>query len=296
MLTGATGFLGSHFARRIDLRHYQTHLFSRHANPARNISTMDLTVFSGLQKLVADIEADVIVHLGGLVNLTRDFDVAKKCIDANILGTLNLLEATRGHAPKLFIYVSTEEVYGDASIPYKEETSLTHPPSPYAMTKLAGEHICSMYGKYFGFSVLILRVSTMYGPGETEKRFIPSIIMKALHGKEIPLNSGKKLRDYIFVEDVVDALLACLDWSDRKNSAIVNIGGGKSYTLKSVVEKIVKLCQSTSSIRYGAFPDRVLESDVWNMDITRAKKILHWVPKTPLEAGLLKTIEYYKDK
>ncbi len=256
---------------------------------------MDLTAFSAVQKITADIEPDVIVHLGGLVNLTRDFDVAKKCIDANILGSLHLLEATRSHAPKLFIYVSTEEVYGDVSIPYKEESSLTHPPSPYAMTKLAGEHVSCMYGKYLGFPVIILRVSTMYGPGETDKRFIPSIIMKALRGVGIPLNSGKKSRDYVFVEDVADALLACLDWRGRKNTEVVNIGGGTSYTLKSVVEKIVRLCQSTSSVRCGVFPDRILESDVWNMDITRAKKILHWVPKTSLEEGLLKTIEYYKN-
>lgn len=286
LLTGATGFLGSHFACRIDSHTYQTYLFSRH--------DMDLTVFSDVQKTVGEVEPDVIVHLGGLVNLTRDFDVAKKCIDANILGTLNLLETTRDHSPKLFIYVSTEEVYGDAPIPYKEEMSLTHPPSPYAMTKLAGEHVCTMYGKYFGFPVIILRVSTMYGPGETDKRFIPSIIMKALRGKDIPLNSGKKSRDYVFVEDVVDALLACLELPSSKNTEVVNIGGGKSYTLKSVVEKIVRLCQSTSSIRYGVIPERLIEANTWNMDIKKAKQILGWCPKTTLEEGLSQTIAYYK--
>lgn len=277
--------MGSHFAVRIDPRMYQSYLVSRR--------DMDLTVFPVVQKITGDIEPDVIVHMGGLVNLTRDFDVAKRCIDANISGTLHLLEAIRSHVPKLFIYVSTEEIYGEAQVPYKED-SLPTPPSPYAMTKLAGEHLCNMYGKYLGFPVIILRVSTMYGPKDSINRFIPSIICKALHGQDIPLNSGKKLRDYVFVEDVADALLACLDWTGKQNTEVVNIGGGKSYTLKSVVEKIVRLCQSTSSVRFGVFPDRMLESDVWKMDIERAKNILHWVPRTPLEEGLLKTIEYYK--
>lgn len=287
MLTGATGFLGRHFACRIDPHVYHPHLFSR--------QNMDLTVFSDVKKIVPDMKPDIIVHLGGLVNLTRDFDVAKKCIDVNILGTLNLLEATRSHPPGVFVYVSTEEVYGDVPVPYKEETSLIHPPSPYAMTKVAGEQLCSMYGKLLGFPVMVLRVSTMYGPNDSESRFIPGIIRKALRGEDIPLNSGKKLRDYIFVEDVVDALLACLHWHGADTIEVVNIGGGKPYTLKWAVEKIVQLCQSTSTIRYGAFPDRLLEASIWEMDIRKAKRILGWHPKTSLEEGLSKTIEYYRN-
>lgn len=294
MLTGATGFLGSHFAARIYPCNYQTHLFSRHADPARNIHTMDLTVFSSVQKIVVDIEPDVIVHLGGLVNLTRDFEVAKKCIDSNILGTLNLLEATRGHAPKLFIYVSTEEVYGNSPIPYKEETSLTHPPSPYAMTKLAGEHLCDMYGRYLGFPVVILRIGTMYGPGDSVKRFIPGIITRAIRNEDILLNSGKKARDYVFVEDAIDALMACLGRQNQVGTMVVNIGGGRPYTLRVVVQKIIALCHSTSVIHFNALPDRMLESDIWHMDITNARKVLGWTPKTSLTGGLGQAIRYYR--
>jgi len=295
MLTGAMGFLGSHFLNRIDTHDYQPYYFSLHADSKKNISVMDLTAFSDVQKIVSDTKPDIIVHLGGLVDLTRDFGVAKKCIDTNLVGTLNLLEATRSHVPKLFIYVSTEEIYGDAPVPYKED-SLPAPPSPYAVTKVAAEYLCNLYGKYLGFPVVILRVGTMYGPKDSEKRFLPTVISQALRNKDILLNSGKKLRDYVFVDDVVDALLACLKLSGSKKSEIVNIGGGKSYTLKWAVEKIVQLCQSTSSIKYGAFPDRSLEADIWNMDLRKAKQMLGWSPKTSLGDGLSKTIEYYRNK
>jgi len=286
LVTGATGFLGSHFVEGIDARAYQVHPFSQH--------TMDLTDFKSVQKAVAGVTPDVIVHLGGLVDLTRNFDVAAKCIDVNISGTLHVLEAIREHAPKLFIYISTEEVYGNAPIPYKEDVTLLHPPSPYAMTKVAGEQLCGMYGRYLGFPVIILRVGTMYGPNDSGKRFIPGIIRNALRGADILLNSGNKLRDYVFVKDVVDALIRCLDIREKKDVMEINIGGGKSFTLRFLVEKIVELCQSTSSIRYGAFPDRQLEADVWKMEIKKAKRILGWEPKTSLEDGLSQTIEYYK--
>lgn len=293
LVTGATGFLGSHVAERIKKINIQSFLFAGHEDREKKVHKMDLADVGAIRQIFTDTKPDIVIHLGGMVDLTRDFQVAKDCIDTNLLGTLHIVESMRTVKPKLLIYVSTEEIYGSAPIPYRE-TSLPHPPSPYAMTKLGGEHLSAMYGGYLGFPVVILRVGTMYGPAETEKRFIPSVIMKALRNETIPLNSGKKARDYVFVEDVARALIACLDLQKSEGSEVINIGGGTSYSLRLVARKIVALCHSRSDIHFDVFPDRILESDIWHMDITKAKKFLNWEPKISLDQGLRQTIAYYR--
>ena len=262
-----------------------------HEDVESNIQKLDLTSFARVSDYINETRPDVVFHLGGFVDLTRTFDVARRCINVNVIGTTHLLEALRNNPPKCFIFASTEEVYGEGDIPYKEECT-TYPPSPYAISKLAAEHMCRMYANQYGFALIIFRIGTMYGPHQPEHRYIHQTIKKALANEDIPLNSGTKKRDYIYVDDVVDAMVKAFELKRHHGVEVINLGSGINMTLKSLVEKIVRLTNSTSTLRIGQIPDRISEADDWLLDIVKAKKILDWEPKTDIESGLKVSIEF----
>lgn len=283
-VTGSTGFIGSHLSERLRLAGHAVISFKG-----------DLLDLAAAKKSLYQAKPSVVYHLGALVDLSRNYDTALSCIDINIKGTLNLLEALRGSTIKRFIYTSTEEVYGDNKLPYREH-QLPNPPSPYAVSKIAAEQLIKLYAYELGFTALLFRIGTAYGPHQPLNRLIPQIILKALQNEDIPLNSGKKKRDYIFIDDVIDALCLALDTSIPHAVEILNLGGGKQYSLRDLVQKILSFSKSESRPQFGAFPDRIFEADEWFLDSSKAKRILKWRPKTSLRVGLGKMIAHYKEK
>lgn len=293
LVTGATGFLGKHLIEYLINDGNEIYQTAKSTGDDLSIHSLDLIDANLIKEEIKKIKPSVIYHLGGLVNLSRDFEVAKKCLDINVKGTLNLLDALRGYVPARLIFTSTEEVYGNIQIPYYENY-LCFPPSPYAISKVASENLCNFYSQELGFSLIIFRIGTMYGPKDSFSRFIPQIITKALKNEDIPVNSGLKKRDYIYVGDAAKALAIAENVKIINKSETVNIGGGVSYKLIDLVEIILNLTKSKSKILVGKLPERITESSEWLLSNTKAKKILNWGPETPLAGGLKKTIEYYK--
>lgn len=293
LVTGATGFLGKNVCKRLLSMPGMADILMTggHEDIETSIQKLDLTNFVNVSDYINETRPDIVFHLGGFVDLTRTFDVAKRCINVNVIGTTHLLEALSRNPPKCFILASTEEVYGEGDIPYKEENT-TYPPSPYSISKLTAEHMSRMYAIQCGYPLIIFRIGTMYGPHQPEHRYIHQTINKALANEEIPLNSGTKKRDYIYVDDVVDAMVKVFELKRYHGVEVINLGSGTNMTLKSLVEKIVRLTNSTSTLRIGQIPDRISEADDWLLDIVKAKKILDWEPKTDIESGLKATIEF----
>lgn len=283
MITGAGGFLGSQLIKRLKTKK-KYNLFT---------DRIDLLNPKQLKSAIKEIKPDVIFHLAAYVNLSRDFLTAEKCIDINLKGTLNLLEALRNSPPSKFIFTSTEEVYNGESVPFSENKTL-NPPSPYSVSKIASEYLCKLYVRELDFSLIIFRLATFYGPENPTHRLIPQIIINALNNKDILLNSAKKKRDYLYVNDAVAALEKAIEQTQKEKIEIINLGGGKLYTLADLVSKVVILTNSRSKIIYDVYPDRVMEADEWLLDIKKAEKVLDWKPKTTLDEGLKKTIEYFK--
>lgn len=281
-ITGATGFLGSSLTHELTKNSVKVYSFKG-----------DLSDFSQVFESIKKISPDIIYHLGAVVDLSRDFDVANNTIDINIKGTLNVLESIRTFPIKRFIYTSTEEIYGNNKIPYKE-TMLPEPPSPYAVSKVASESFIKMYANELKFSAIIFRIGTIYGPGQPLNRFFPQIISQALSGQEIKLNSGKKKRDYIFIDDTISALVKAKKISMKNNVEILNLGGGKMYSLKVIVDKIMKISNSKSKLQWNSFPDRISEADEWLMDLQKTKKVLSWTPTTNINKGLKSLVTFQK--
>lgn len=283
LITGGTGFFGKNLVKRLKKDDFSISIFQADLKQAKEI-----------RNFILKIKPTTIYHLGAIVDLTRDFKTAEKCIDINIKGTLNLLESLRTNIPSRFIYTSTEEVYGNGPLPY-EEYQLPNPPSPYAVSKIAAEQFARIYSQELRFSLFIFRVGTAYGPEQSLTRLIPQMIVKALKNEDIPLNSGTKKRDYIFIDDVIDALILANNKNINDNNATINLGGGVQYSLKELVSEIIRLTHSKSKILFGAFPDRILEADEWLLDNQKAFKILGWKPKTSLNEGLRQMIKYCRN-
>lgn len=285
LVTGATGFLGKNLLERLRQDSEVTVFAQR----------FDLTKEQKVFSYITLSKPDMVFHLGALVDLTRSFDVARKTIEANIIGTTNLLLALAANPAKRLIFASTEEVYGEGTLPYRE-TDVPNPPSPYAATKVTGEHLVRLYRGRAAATSLVLRIGTMYGPHQPDRRLIHQIIQKAINHEDIPLTWGTKKRDYVYVGDVVEALLRAKDAKNLPAFDVINVGGQTMVSLKALADMIVAAASSSSRLRLGAIPDRIGESDEWLLDNTKAGRVLGWSPKTDIQTGMKETIVWIRKK
>ncbi|MDP2637767.1 MAG: NAD-dependent epimerase/dehydratase family protein [Candidatus Levybacteria bacterium] len=294
LLTGATGFLGFNLLNRLIKENIPHIAISRGGDVKNGIFKLNLNNIASVKKFISFHKFSAVFHFAGFVNLNREYVVAKKCIDNNMLGTLNLLEACKDIPLKKFIYSSTEEVYGNNKIPYSE-TQIPFPPSPYSISKLTSENLIRYYSNINHFKSIILRLATTYGPYMNKSKFISKAIINALDNRTIQLNSGQKKRNYVFVDDVIDAFLLAYRKSLFVETITINIGQNSSIKLSDFINKIVSISNSSSCIKYGALPERATESSEWLMNLSLAKEMLNWAPKIGLDDGLRKTIKFYKD-
>lgn len=293
LLTGATGFLGSNLRDHLVNKNIPHIAISRSGNKVKGILDLNLHDSSEVQRFFSKNKFTTVLHVAGFVNLSRDYATTLKCIEDNIIATINLLEACKNNNKIRFIFASTEEIYGSNTLPYTEIQNPA-PPSPYSISKLTAENYISYYSEIYNINSIILRLGTMYGPYMKKDRLIYQIINNAINNQPIMLNSGKKERDYMFVEDAVDAFLLASKKSISGKSITINIGFNKSIKLQDLVKKILAILKSSSHVRYNVLPERNNENKKWIMDTSRAKELLDWYPKTTIEEGLKKTIEHYK--
>lgn len=255
---------------------------------------VDLLDFKKLKIEINKIKPSVILHLGAYVVLDRNYAVACMCIDVNIKGTLNLIEAVKNLPLKKFIFFSTEEVYGENRTPYKE-TQIPMPPSPYAVSKLAAENLCLLYHNLYNVPAVIMRIATIFGYHQPEARFIPGMMIKATKHEPLLLNSGKNKRDYLFIDSLLEAIDSAIK-TKEVDGEIFNIGHSKSISGKMLAKKVVELSGSSSKIILNSFPDREGESKEWAMDNQKAKRILKWKANNSIDEDIVKTINFYKNK
>lgn len=299
LITGASSFYGSHLLKQLKDSGYNILATANHENKDKDIIKADLTEIDQLRNVVNKFLPDIVIHIGALVDLSRDFTIGKQCIEVNTIGTMNVLEVVKEYNP-LVIYISSEEVYGNTPIPFIEDQTVD-PPSPYAISKIAAEYFCKWYGIEYNFPVIIVRLGTLYGLDQPSHKYFRNIIECALKNAPIPCNSGQKLRDYLYVNDGVDLIKKIIEngqekTNELKENNIINGTGGIAYSLLQVIDTIKKLTNSSSIVQIGAIPDRITERNEWLADISKAKKVFGWEPKVNLENGLKTVIDYINKK
>ena len=295
LIVGGTGFIGYHLARKSLTKGWQVTSIS--SNPPKKIRYLsrvkyiicDITKKNILKKNI-NKSFDYVVNLGGYV----DHSNKKKTYESHYLGCKNLTAIFLKKIPKTFVQIGSCVEYGNLKSPQKENTK-SNPKlirSVYGKAKLlASMHLLNLFKKN-NFPSVVLRLYLAYGPKQDVNRFLPIIIKGCIKNEKFPCSKGNQFRDFIHVDDVVDAILKSLVNEDAKGQ-IINIGSGKPKKIKNIIEQI-KIITKGGHPEYGKIKFRKDEILKLYPSINKIKKILNWKPKTNLDEGLVKTINYYK--
>jgi UDP-glucose 4-epimerase len=302
LITGGSGFIGSHLVHQLLERGAEVAVIVRYGNVMKNERLRDC--WDDVRIIEADLRnrgalaglrefaPEVVFHLAAYNHVGQSFGQVEECFDVNAKGTANLLDICDG--VEKFVYMSTSEVYGQQTqVPFVE-TMTPEPISPYAITKYAGELYCRMKQRIEGeTSVVIVRPFNVYGPYQSTKAIIPELIIDCLQGRTIRTTRGEQTREFNYVNDTVAGLIKAAEHNGRIDG-VINIASGKEVAIRDLVRKIAELTGTRSALEIGVLPNRPTE--IWRMyaDNTRAREILDWRPSINLEQGLKRTIEWFR--
>lgn len=306
LVTGGNGFIGSKIVDRlVSIGHKPCLLLRKNSNRERlknitdkvKIFEADLAEKLKIINIFKKCNPDIILHLASYgVYSYSDIkeENVKSIIDANIRGTINLLYAVQDTDCKLVVNTGSCFEYGSSDIAFKED-SLLAPVNMYGVTKASATLFSQVFSRSSKFSLVTLRPFTAYGPGEDKRRFMSTIIRQCLKGENPTLTRQKIVRDYIYIEDVVDGYLAAVEFGDKLSGEIINISTGKGTQLLDITEKIVQMTNSKVIPDIGSFPLR--EGEVLSLvgDSQKAEKLLNFKAKYSLDQGIEKTIQWVKE-
>jgi len=259
--------------------------------PLLNLHVGDITDEVFVQDLIGKVSPSIIYHLAthGAYPTQKD---AKRILMTNVLGTCNLLDALDKSAYKLFINTGSSSEYGFKEKPM-QEMDLLEPNSYYAVAKAAQTMLCQYTAKSQKKPIVTFRLFSVYGPFEESSRLVPTIVRRCLQGEALEMASPLTARDFIFVEDVVDAYLN-IERLVECGGAVFNIGTGRQTSLKKIADTVVQLTNSHVEVHWNAMQGRIWDTSLWVGDVTRAEELLDWRARTPLEQGLTQTMEWFK--
>lgn len=297
LVTGATGFIGSHLCDTLIKRDYKVIglVFGdekkiEHFKESKKIKLIrgDITDFNGILKIFKKYKPKGVFHTAAVLPSGEENDNPFPFFEVNVKGTLNLLEACRLANVKKFIYSSSMSVYGEEIkyLPVDEK----HPINPfdfYGLSKWQGEELAKFYARKFDLNVIILRYVGVFGP-RREKGAVAEFIKNAIKNRTLRILSNTSW-DIVYVEDVVKANIRALEKASKLKFEIINIGSGKEIKVRDLARQIIKITGSKSKIKYN----KVLPSFRFYSKITKAKKLLDFKP-LQLDKGLVRYIEEIK--
>lgn len=314
LITGADGFIGSHLLESLVRQGYKVRAFVFY-NSFGSWGWLDhcapdikghFEVFSGDIRDPQGVReamqgCDIVFHLAALIAIPFSYSSPDTYVDTNIKGTLNILQAARYHEVEKIIHTSTSEVYGTAlTVPISEQHPLQGQ-SPYSATKIAADHLAYSFYTSFNLPVLIVRPFNTYGPRQSARAVIPTIISQIACGqKKINLGSIFPTRDFSFIDDTVEGFIAAMK-SKKGLGEVVNLGSNYEISILHTAELIAKIMKVKIEIITDQIRLRPKKSEVERLwaDNSKAKKLIGWQPNyighKGLELGLTKTIEWFRE-
>ncbi len=316
LLTGAAGFIGSHFAERLISRGHDViglDLFDAFYDPAikeanvRRIRDLggSFTLIRGdirdgelLRELPDSI--DSIVHLAARAGVRPSIADPLLYTDVNVRGTQELLHLADQRGIRRFVFASSSSVYGNnEKVPFSEDDRVDHPISPYAATKKAGELICHAASHLQGMDCICLRFFTVYGPRQRPDLAIRKFARKVLTGEPIPrFGDGSTARDYTFINDIVDGIESALAWTSRVGSSggagrfeVVNLGESRTITLNRMIQVVGEVFDRIPHVE--EHPEQPGDVARTFADVSRARDLLDYAPNTEFEDGMRIFAEWY---
>lgn len=305
LIIGATGFIGSHLAQRLIREKFEVGIIKREYSSVWRINDLldkivtygvDLRDTQGVSKVVSHFRPDVIFHLATYYAVDHKPQEVPLMVDTNVLGTINLLEASKESMVKLFVNTSSCFVYKESKDKLRENADLS-PLNLYALTKIQAEQACTFYAEKYDLRAITFRLFPPYGPADHERRLIPYAIKSLLEGEKPKMTTGKQRWDFVYVDDIVDAYFKVLSVSELpQEHEIFNIGTGNAISIREVVSRIKEIIGIELEPDWGAIPHR--GNEVWFTcaDISKTRDFLRWQPKTQIMGeGLELTVEWYKN-
>ncbi len=311
LVTGSCGFIGSHLVERLldegcEIRAFVYYnsfnswgwldTFPKEKLDEIEVFTGDIRDPNGVRTAVKGV--DVVFHLAALIGIPFSYHSPDSYVDTNIKGTLNVLQACRDLGVEKVLVTSTSEVYGTAKYVPIDENHPRQGQSPYSATKIGADFIAESFYRSFDLPVVIVRPFNTYGPRQSARAVIPTIITQLLSGKkEIKLGAIHPTRDLVFVKDTVEGFVEIAK-SDKTIGEEINIATGQEISIGDLAQKLINMINPDAEIVTEEERLRPEKSEVERLlgDNTKIKKLTNWTPKYSLDEGLKITIEWFKNK
>jgi len=292
LVTGSSGFVGACVVEGLLHHGHTVHVLLR--DPVRawrltpwwrqvHVHKADLTDANSTRRVVEQVRPKVVLHLATHGAYERQAD-ARAILQTNILGTYNLLEASAEQGVSLFVNTGSSSEYGFQTEPMRE-TDRLDPNSYYAIAKAAQTHLCGLLNRRTPLATVVFRLFSIYGPWEEPTRLMPTLMRRARAGLPLEMVGPEIARDFVYVDDVVRALLDFPRLVQLRGE-VFNLGSGQQTTLREVVATVIDLLGSRSEVRWGAMTARQWDTDRWSADPSKTARLLGWSAQYSLREGL----------
>jgi NAD dependent epimerase/dehydratase len=306
LVTGAGGFIGSHLAELLARAGANVRAFVRYASRGDHgwLDDADREVAQAIEVFRGDLAnpeavsnamqgCEVVFHLGALIPIPYSYRHPREFVSANVEGTLNVLEAARRGEHERIVHTSTSEVYGTAqTVPIDEEHRL-HPQSPYAASKVAADQLALSFQRSFGTPVVVVRPFNTYGPRQSARAVIPTIVTQALARETVELGATTPTRDFLYVEDTARGMVRCAE-AEGVVGEVINLGTGTEVSIAEVAERVMRLLGRDVPVELDENRLRPQDSEVERLvaNTTKARELLGWEPSVELDEGLQRTVDW----
>jgi NAD dependent epimerase/dehydratase len=308
LITGAGGFIGSHLVEKLAAEGAKVRAFVRYNSRGDTglLRFLDIDLLSKVETIAGDLRdpqaveavvngCELVFHLGALISIPYSYLHPHEVAETNLIGTLNLLQASNNAKPERIIHTSSSEVYGTARYAPIDETHPLQGQSPYSASKIGADKLVESFHCAYGLPVVTVRPFNTYGPRQSTRAVIPTIITQALTQETIHLGNLETTRDFTFVEDTVSGFLSAAQIEEVEGQTF-NLGTGTEIKIGDLVKKIIQQLESKASVSVDSTRLRPHTSEVFRLisNNALARERLGWQPKHSLDQGLCKTIAWIR--
>lgn len=301
LITGGCGFIGSHLVRHLAGLGADVKVLQEEGRPCTRlekekrvaVARCDLSKAAAVEEVVEKFRPHYIFSLAAKILRGVNSDFLPELFDTHVKNLAHVLSAAEKDKELIrLVHVGTIDEYGKISAPFREDAR-ENPQNPYAVTKLMGTRLVQHTAQSGTVPAVVVRLALTYGPGQRDGMFVPDFVRSCMEKKNFPMTQGEQTRDFLFVADAVDGLVAAAA-TEGIVGEIINIGSGQQIQLKEAAERINALAGNPIEVQYGAIPYRADENMEYWLDTKKAQKLLNWNPQTSLSEGLRATIVWYK--
>ena len=303
LVTGGTGFMGRHLVRALVARGDEVAVAGRRPRDALPAGALpddvaydaaDLAEPGAAEAILAARRPERVFHLASAVDVSRSLDALDVQVRVTQMAAVHVAQACLAHGVGRLVQVGTCEEYGNGPAPFRE-TQDPSPVSPYSAAKVAATAFVRMLCTSFGLRAVVVRPFLTYGPGQESNLLIPALIRSALAGRDFPMTGGEQTREFNWVEDIVDGIVRAAD-APEVDGLIINVGCAEPRRIRDIARLVLDLMGNPVRAEIGKLPYRPGETWEFYCDNTRARQLLGWSPRMPLEDGLRRTIAWYREQ